>query len=129
MKNNKGESRVGLIILVALVISIFGLFGHTIWSTQRRIKEDALHIKLEKSEVRSFELVAVNPPKHFYVDIKDMVTGRTHRHVYVSKHCNNWVKTAVVGKVYRIVTETYLDDRTGERKVVYKNLYGIFCGG
>lgn len=35
------------------------------------------------------ELVGVDPPKHFYVDLKDQ-EGRVYRKVYVSKHFNDW---------------------------------------
>lgn len=85
------------------------------------------HIKLGKSEVRNFELLKVNPPKHFYVDIKDLETGEIKVKVYVSKHCNSWRETAIVGRVYQIVVETYRDDRDGTQRIKYKDLYNAFC--
>jgi hypothetical protein len=88
---------------------------------------DQKHIRLEKSEVRSFVLTRVYRPKHFRVNLRDQKTGRMKIEVYVSKHCNSWRRTAVVGRVYNITLDTYLDDRDSTRRVVYRNLERIFC--
>ena len=52
-----------------------------------------------------FVIIGINPPKHFYLDLKRVRDGRVFTHVYVSKHCNAWrsirigdVIPAVVGK-------------------------------
>lgn len=112
---------------VVIIILLWGLVGYLGYSTYTQSVEDAKHIRLEKSESRNFQLAGVRPPKHFYVDLKDVETGVTDVQVYVSKHCNSWKQTAVVGKMYRIVVETYRDDRDNTLKVKYNNLYNVFC--
>jgi len=41
------------------------------------------------TELRRYELVAYNPPKHFYVSLEDVKTHNVFRRIYVSKHCNS----------------------------------------
>lgn len=113
--------------IAAFFVLAFGALGYVYYSWYAQLVEDAKHIRLEKSETRAFQLVEVNPPKHFYVDIKDVETGATNTDVYVSKHCNSWRETAVVGNTYRIVVEKYRDDRNGVQSVKYKDLYEVFC--
>lgn len=47
------------------------------------------------SEQKSFTILAIDPPKHVYVDLKDEL-GQEYKHIYVSKHCNTW-RTIVIG--------------------------------
>lgn len=46
-------------------------------------------VELSRSE-QVYEVMAINPPKHFYVDLKNIKTGVVNEHVYISKHCNVW---------------------------------------
>jgi hypothetical protein len=58
-----------------------------------------------KSVQDEYEVTEVNPPKHFYVTLKNLRTGEVYKHEYVSKHCNTWRETAYVGKrvlLYRV---------------------------
>lgn len=116
-------SRVMKLVLLVLL----GANAFLFYSIYARNREDAKHIKLEKSETRTFRLVGVDPPKHFYIDIKDVETEEVTNYVYVSKHCNSWRETAVVGKAYQVVVETYYDDRDNSRNKEYKDLYEILC--
>lgn len=115
---------VGVTVFFVLA---FGGIGYGYYTMYAKSVEDAKHIRLQKSENRAFQLVGVDPAKHFYVDLKDAETGATDTRVYVSKHCNSWRQTAVAGNTYRIVVETYHDDRNGVQSVKYKDLYGVFC--
>lgn len=50
------------------------------------------------SETKSFTILAIDPPKHVYVDLKDE-NGQEYKHVYVSKHCNSWRKIVIGSKI------------------------------
>src|ERR1044071_3496989 len=39
-----------------------------------------------------YEVVKIEPPKHFHVDLKNVKTGIVTEHVYVSKHCSVYEK-------------------------------------
>lgn len=60
----------------------------------------------------TFTIVGVKRPKHFYVDLKDS-KGIMHKHVYVSKHCNNWQKVKIGSQITLPV-------------VTYKNEDGLY---
>lgn len=112
-----------LLIATVTFLSIYNMFSES----SRIREENERHIKLVKTEIRTFELLKRTSPKHFYVWIKDIKNGQIVEHVYVSKHCNTWRETAVVGQLYKIPTLTYLDDRNGASIISYSGLYGVFC--
>lgn len=57
------------------------------------------------SEQKSFTILAIDPPKHVYVDLKDE-NGQEYKHVYVSKHCNKW-RTIVIGSKINLEVAQY----------------------
>ena len=59
----------------------------------------------------TYEIIGINPPKHFYLDLKNVKTGVVHKHVYVSKHCNDWRKLKI-GSRWDL---TEVDYKRGER--------------
>lgn len=81
----------------------------------------------EKTEVRQYILVSWNPPKHFYVTLKDVVTGQVYESVYVSKHCN------AVGQLRRSdlyslrVTSYFWSNTPDTPRITFHNLYEAFC--
>jgi hypothetical protein len=38
----------------------------------------------------TMRILNIDPPKHVYVDLVNVITGEKWYHVYVSKHCNAW---------------------------------------
>lgn len=78
-----------------------------------------------RTEDRRYQLLDYNPPKHFYVDLKDMETGQVLKDVRVSKHCNNHRRN-IKGSYYVIPVRVYKDERGGERRE-FVNLYDVFC--
>lgn len=52
-----------------------------------------------------FVVTKIKPPKRFYVSLRDVDTGQTYNHLYVSKRCSNWAKLKV-GSVIRLPKET-----------------------
>lgn len=67
------------------------------------------------TETRTFEVTDIDPPKRFYVDLKDVETGQTFSRVYVRKRCSGWRKVAI-GSQWNlpVTTYTYQD---GEKRV------------
>lgn len=63
-------------------------------------------------ETKTFEVIGINQPKHFYVDLKDVNTGQHYNHVYISKHCNDWRKLKMGSKWDLAIVEY---ERQGER--------------
>lgn len=77
--------------------------------------------KLIKSEVGQFEIVGVNPPKHVYIDLKNLTTGEITKKVYVSKHFGDWKSKVFEGRVIKLRINYYLT--YGKESVKYDNLY------
>lgn len=81
-----------------------------------------------RTELRRYFLVDWNPPKHFYVTLKDVKTGQLYEGKYVSKHCNNHHQLKR-GEEYNIQVTTYnWSNRPDERVMEFNNLYDSFCG-
>jgi len=79
------------------------------------------------TELRRFILVSYNPPKHFYVTLKDVETGHVFERVYVSKHCNSH-RDNKLGDAYNItISKTAMSDKPADVKWLFPNLYDVFC--
>lgn len=52
-------------------------------------------IEITSQEYKTYSVTKIYPPKHFYVDLKDLKSGRVHKKVYISKHCNEWRKLKI----------------------------------
>lgn len=44
---------------------------------------------------KEYEIMAVDPPKHFTVDVRDVLSNERYNGQYVSKYCSNWDKLKV----------------------------------
>lgn len=40
-------------------------------------------------KTEDFIIININPPKHFYLDLKRVSDGKVFTKVYISKHCND----------------------------------------
>ena len=80
-------------------------------------------------EVRQVEIISVNMPKHFSVDVRDNVSGTVFRDVARSKHCNGARTTAKIGKTYNAVF-TVMAYANGRRGIAIDNskLNSLLCG-
>lgn len=78
------------------------------------------------STTRDYTLVAKDPPKHFYVDLKDNQTGEVLNRVYVSKHCNSHNNTAIIGKTYTLTSETRVYE-SGQTRTSFVRMREAFC--
>lgn len=78
-------------------------------------------------EIQRYMLVDWNPPKHFYVTLKNMKTGHVVENAYVSKHCNN--SSSLQRNVeYNLQVQTYtLSNKPGIVFYEFKDLYSAFC--
>lgn len=53
---------------------------------------------------RTFTILAVEPPKHMHVDLKDN-NARIFKHVHVAKRCSNWRQVVLGSTVTLTVTQ------------------------
>lgn len=82
--------------LVGLVVGVFLLTG---CEQQEPAKEIS-------REYRQYELLYLDPPKHVYIDIKDVKTGVVWKRLFVSKHCNQW-RNIPTGSIWGFELVTY----------------------
>lgn len=75
--------------LIALIIIIFGVACYKI----NEHKTVTLAV-----ETREFIILDVDPPKHVYVKVQDVLDGTIYK-VFVSKHCNRWQEIRIGSKV------------------------------
>lgn len=54
----------------------------------------------EYVETRKFEILEINPPKHFKVSLRDVESDIVFEDISVSKHCNSWRELYVGQIVY-----------------------------
>lgn len=55
---------------------------------------------------QEFEVVGIDRPKHFRVDLKRVVGGAVYKNVSVSKHCNRW-REVYIGQRFKLLETTY----------------------
>lgn len=92
---------------------------------EKRVRE-AVRIN-EVTELRRYILVKMNPPKHFYVTLKDEQTGQVFERLYVSKHCNNF-RNNQEGESYNLqVTSFSMSNQPEVRHTSFHDLYAAFC--
>lgn len=48
--------------------------------------------KITAFGTKTYRVVAIDPPKHFYVTLFDVDAGEVAGKFYVSKHCSGWQK-------------------------------------
>lgn len=85
--------------------------------------------RVERSETfeATYEILKVNPPKHFYLDLRNVETGEVYTNKYVSQHCNKYRETAIAGKEYTLtVKRRYFTD--GSTDLRFTPARTIFCG-
>lgn len=78
----------------------------------------------EKTEWRDYKLLGLDEPKHFYIDVQDILTGKIYKHVYVSKHCNEWRKLRI-GETYKLKRVYWTDG--GHENANFDGLYDCLC--
>ena len=99
-----------------IAISAFPLQNHLLWTV--------LGTKYEQigSYSTAYEIVKVNPPKHVYVDVKNLDTGTIYRGVYVSKHFNDYREKLRVGR--KVVLRRILWEYT-DAPLTLRNLFSL----
>lgn len=58
------------------------------------------HKHYDYTETRKFEILEINPPKHFKVTLRDIECDIIFEDISVSKHCNSWRELYVGQVVY-----------------------------
>lgn len=64
--------------------------------------------ELIHEEVVTVEVVAVDPPKNVYVDLKEVESGTTHSRIYLSRYFNSWERKLAVGRRLQVKKQTWL---------------------
>lgn len=85
-KSNKEDLMLSLPLFFMVLVGIV-ILGCIIYQGY----ENGSRVVISR-EYKNYEVVGINPPKHFYLDLKETKTGYVYKHIYVSKHCNNWRK-------------------------------------
>lgn len=71
---------------------------------------------LLSTKKKTYEIVKINQPKHFYVDVKEVDTGYVYKRQYVSKHCNSWRKLKI-GSRWHFEEKTYQGENSTYVKI------------
>lgn len=106
-----GQLTVGLLTIVL----VMGLFGACAEEKQE-----------VSDEIRSFEIVKINPPKHFRVDLRDVKTGIVYRSVGISKHCNRY-REVKLGSVVKLRMKQFEQGASG--RTTYQIFASKICPG
>lgn len=83
----------GCLILAPLVLAL----------TPKKPDAELVH-----EEVVTVEVVAVDPPKNVYVDLKEVESGAVHNRIYLSRHFNSWERKLAVGRRVTVKKQTWL---------------------
>jgi hypothetical protein len=62
--------------------------------------------KISKVTYESYEIVYINPPKHYSVNLRHLKTGHVFENTAGRKHCNRW-REAPVGTIISVKTYHY----------------------
>lgn len=66
--------------------------------------------------IKQYEVVRIDPPKHFFVDLKDIETGFVYKRQKVAKRCGSW-RNLRIGSTWTFTEVTYKNGRTGIENV------------
>lgn len=104
MKYNTGYGLLDALVIFGLITIAVALMSAVTYRTK--------FVEIDRSH-RDYEIINIDPPKRFYIDIKDVETGETFTGLYVSKRCYSWelAKTHRHWKFYRV---TYRNEKTHE---------------
>jgi len=69
-------------------------------------------------EYRKYQILSLKPPKHVFVDLQDIETGKIFHNVYVSKHLNNY-NNIQIGLV--IILKRYYEEYEGYEKYYFES--------
>jgi hypothetical protein len=134
MKGKSNERTFYLIFFcVAMLMSPVGL--HTfnamngMHSDRDKTKQELIENPQISSQLRIERYIVVNrnPPKHFYVTLKNVTTNAVYDHVYVSKHCNNHAQIKDGEQVNIPVFDTWRKNSPEQKTVHFQDLYKVFC--
>lgn len=79
--------------LLTLIFSLFFIAGCG-------PRKDITPATVISSKQKTYEIVDINPPKSFKVDVRDVETGYVYKSIYVSHHCNEWRKLKLGSRWY-----------------------------
>lgn len=89
--------------------------------------------------LKEYRIVGYYPPKHVYVDLQDVSSGKIYEHQYVSKHCNKHCgqcdNSDIIGNIVTLPYHSYrlsCDTNTADSLNIYfdidaRSLYDRYC--
>lgn len=78
----------------------------------------------EKEE--QFEVIGIDPPKHFYLDLKRVSDGKVFHEVYISKHCNDMCLS--LGQIINVKYGQYKRENNYWIEFDNYEIYEKYCG-
>ena len=121
MKNSEKEDLYLLLPLIFILLIGFIIVGCVVYQGY----ESGSRVVISR-EYKNYEVVGINPPKHFYLDLKETKSGYVYKHIYVSKHCNNWRKLQL-HSVFIFEEIIYKYEKKPDRYVVININGSQFC--
>lgn len=107
------------IVVVIVICAVLAVFFVAMSNINRVVSSELFE--------GNYEILHVNKPKHFYLDLRDVETGKVYKKKYISKHCNSYRETAVVGETYTLkVKRRFYEDGTTDLRFTPSRK--IFCG-
>lgn len=77
-------------------------------------------IELLEKGTKTFEIVDIKQPKHYYLSLRDVVTDQTFSKIYVAKRFYDWEKLPVGTKLELSFERWKFDD--GSEKTLFPEL-------
>jgi hypothetical protein len=99
-----------------IVIAMLAAIALSACETREYVSQDVVEV----------ELIAVNPPKHMYVDFREVKTGEIFRNVRVAKRCWTWREKAIIGQHYTFNKAVWRTP-SGHGGVEWNGLWETFC--
>lgn len=125
---------LGFVASIGLSVEMTGVqaslmqpWGEYVKEKDRKEAESSAVRVNHPAELRRYILVSWNPPKHFYVTLKDVATGQLIEGLHVSKHCNS-AGSLKAGEVYNLRVQPYtMSNKPSLIHYEFANLYQEFC--
>lgn len=81
---------------------------------------------LVSSEKQVYIVTKVKEPPHFYVDFKNIETGKEVNNIYIKKECDDWQKMNV-GSKWTLYENTYRDNIRDNTITVLEGMHEQIC--
>lgn len=81
---------------------------------------------LVSSEKQVYMVTKVEEPPHFYVNFKNIETGKEFNNIYIKKECDDWQKMNI-GSKWTLYENTYHDNIRDNTITVLEGMHEQIC--